>query len=131
MSDFTAIKNALNVTGWDAESYGFYFAMPYAGRELNGSFDADASQILALDPAHLREIAARLPKFDEQAHALIQQENPDEDAAELELSDIIIYANGAFSLGYDVGESEAGQIFLYAAFNADFSLGAELVYEAY
>ena len=76
-------------------------------------------------------VTDRLAGVNERAHQIIQKENPDENAAELLLSDLIIYANGAVSLGYDAGESPAGQLYIYAAFNADFSLQPELFYETY
>lgn len=131
MPDYQAIRNALQTVSWEDEPYGIYFAITYQGRELNGSFFGDKEAVKRTDPTLLERIIAELDNLDVRAHELLQKENPDEDAAELELSDIIIYTNGAVSLGYDAGESPAGQLFLYAAFNADFTLQTELIYEVY
>lgn len=131
MPDYQAIRDALQTVSWEDEPYGIYFAITYQGRELNGSFFGDKDAVKLTDPAQLKRIVAKLDELDVRAHKLLQKENPDEDAAELDLSDIIIYTNGVVSLGYDAGESPAGQLFLYAAFNADFRLQTELIYEVY
>lgn len=131
MPDFQNIRDALKTTSWEDEPYGLYFAITYQNRELNGSMAGDKAEIADMDTQQLERIVSDLAELDERALELIQRENPDEDAGELELSDIIIYVNGAVSLGYDAGESPAGQLYIYAAFNADFSLQDELIFETY
>lgn len=131
MSDFQNIRDALKTISWEDEPYGLYFAITYQNRELNGSMAGDKAEIADMDTQQLERVVSDLAELDERALELIQRENPDEDAGELELSDIIIYVNGAVSLGYDASESPAGQLYIYAAFNADFSLQDELIFETY
>ncbi|WP_259391465.1 hypothetical protein [Paenibacillus sp. 1011MAR3C5] len=50
---------------------------------------------------------------------------------ELVLSALEFDNEGAFRLGYDAGETPAGQLYIYALFSAALELDSTLVYETY
>ena len=124
------IKDALGATSWD-ESYGYYFTIDYDGEELQGSLDYTKGVLDNPDLVQIKKIITKLKAQDEKAHKLIQKAYPDEDATELFLSDLILYGDGSFSLGYGAGESPAGQLYLYVRFNSDFTMDEELIHEIY
>ncbi|WP_341281167.1 leucine-rich repeat domain-containing protein [Paenibacillus sp. FSL H8-0537] len=67
----------------------------------------------------------------ESALALIASLHPDEDVNELVLAELEFAEDRTFRLGYDAGDSPAGQLYIYAAFNHKLEMDSELIYEAY
>ncbi|SFE68797.1 hypothetical protein SAMN04487969_105126 [Paenibacillus algorifonticola] len=65
------------------------------------------------------------------ALALIASMHPDEDASELILSGLEFAGDRTFRLGYDAGDSPAGQLYIYAPFNHKLEMDSELIYEVY
>ncbi|KQO14723.1 leucine-rich repeat domain-containing protein [Paenibacillus sp. Leaf72] len=62
---------------------------------------------------------------------LIAGMHPDEDVNELVLSGLEFAGDRTFRLGYDAGDSPAGQLYIYAAFNHKLEMESELIYEVY
>ncbi|MHC6202644.1 hypothetical protein ACYULU_05550 [Breznakiellaceae bacterium SP9] len=129
MDEIEKIVRELDLDTIDTE-YGIYFSKKINGSLLEGSFDGKQEEIPPLF-SHIKRVFADFAQFDEKAHALIQDTYPDEDASELAAGDIILYPNGAFSIGYDTGDSPAGELCIYVKFNADFTMDTELIYECY
>lgn len=61
----------------------------------------------------------------------IAQLHPDEDVDELILAEVAFEENGNFRLGFDAGDTPAGQLYLFAEFDEVFHLSEQLVYETY
>ncbi|MEN1984605.1 MULTISPECIES: hypothetical protein [Paenibacillus] len=57
--------------------------------------------------------------------------HPDEDVDELILAEVAFEENGNFRLGFDAGETPAGQLYLFAEFDEAFHLSEQLIYETY
>ena len=129
------LTNIWNTKEWAIHSSGVYFVGRYGKYELNFNFTGyTESDVYALSDDFIRRLSTELVKLDQQAHEVIQKDNPDEDVSELELTDIMFDKsgiNGAFSLGYDTGESPAGELYILVKFNEQFIPCPKLIYETY
>ena len=130
------LKEALSANQIEISEYGnIYFQTPCELADegtLNGCLEIENKEdIDKFQPEHLKKIISNLAEFNTKGRQLLKQEFPDEDENEPPLNDIIIYPDGSFSIGYDTGESPAGQLFLYVNYSADFKRNDELIYEAY
>lgn len=61
----------------------------------------------------------------------IKTYNSEEDCSKLEKRYLIFYENGSFQIGYDAGESPAGNLTIYVTFHKDFSAEKGLIFEVY
>ena len=78
------------------------------------------------------QLYVQLDKLDQLAQELIQQEVPQEESIVLTLTDIMLDKSGcydAFALGYDVGESPAGHLYVLATFDENFTAQQDVIYE--
>lgn len=99
---------------------------------LNGCLEIENKEdINKFNSEHLKKIISNIAEWDAKGRQLLKQEFPDEDENEPPLNDIIIYPDGSFSIGYDTGESAAGQLYLYVNYSGNFERNEELIYEAY
>ena len=80
---------------------------------------------------HMQKILSRFSEWDTSGRALIKQEHPEEDENQPELNDLIVKPDGSFKVGFDAGEAEEGQLFLYVCFSSTFEVEMELEYELY
>ena len=74
----------------------------------------------------------QLDELDQVAQEIIQKEIPPDEPVVLELTDIMLDASdcyGAFALGYDVGESTAGQLHVLVSFDENFTARQDVIYE--
>ncbi|MEK3792175.1 leucine-rich repeat domain-containing protein [Paenibacillus sp. FSL R7-0204] len=62
---------------------------------------------------------------------LIADAHPDEDVNELVLADLTFAEDHSFRIGYDAGDTPAGQLCIYAAFDHESELDPKLSYEMY
>ncbi|WP_128102431.1 leucine-rich repeat domain-containing protein [Paenibacillus sp. DCT19] len=62
---------------------------------------------------------------------MIAEAHPDEDVSELVLADAEFQPDRYFRLGYDAGDTPAGQLYIYVEFNGDLEVANDLVYETY
>ena len=82
----------------------------------------------------MQRLFRELEKLDYNAHNVIQAVHPDEDASKLNLADIMFDKSGCygeFALGYDMGESHAGRLYILVKFDEQFQADKELIYETY
>ena len=134
---FEAVKQAVNATSWDEESYGIYFTMDYNGQEINGNFEHLPQELEKADTAQFKKVVQAFADLDKRAFAFIKESlataegGEDIDVESLELTELMFYTDGSFSLGYYAGESDAGDLFIFVAFNSDFTMGPELIYEVF
>lgn len=79
----------------------------------------------------IRKAWESLDALHERALRLIADCHPDEDVNELTLSELYAESDCTVRLGYDAGDTPAGQLFIYAVFNSQLELEEQLLYETY
>ncbi|MBD9033253.1 MAG: hypothetical protein EGR25_03930 [Veillonella atypica] len=131
-----------NVESWTVEPYGVYFVSRRLGtnrlenvgqafQNLNIScsgYTEDEMLSLTFWP----QLYAKLDELDRVAQKIIQKEMPPDDPVVLKLTDIMLDTSGcygAFALGYDVGESTAGQLYVLVSFDEKFTAQQDVIYE--
>ena len=124
-----------NVKDWDKNNAGIYFTGKYGNKEVNFNFNGFTEKDMPLIPDDfMRRLFRELEKLDYNAHEVIQAVHPDEDASKLNLADIMFDKSGCygeFALGYDMGESPAGRLYILVKFDKQFQADKELIYETY
>ena len=124
-----------NVKDWDKNNAGIYFTGKYGNKEVNFNFTGFTEKDMFLIPDDfMQRLFRELEKLDNEAHKVIQDAHPDEDAAELSLTEIIFDISGCykeFALGYDMGESPAGRLYILVKFDKQLHADKELIYETY
>ena len=124
-----------NVKDWDKNNAGIYFTGKYGNKEVNFNFTGftEKDMSLILDDL-MQRLFRELEKLDYNAHNVIQAVHPDEDASKLNLADIMFDKSGCygeFALGYDMGESPAGRLYILVKFDKQLQADKELIYETY
>ena len=124
-----------NVKDWDKNNAGIYFTGKYGNKEVNFNFNGFTEKDMPLIPDDfMQRLFRELEKLDYNAHEVIQAVHPDEDASKLNLTDIIVDKSGCykeFALGYDMGESPAGRLYILVKFDKQLRADKELIYETY
>ena len=124
-----------NVKDWDKNNAGIYFTGKYGNKEINFNFTGFTEKDMSLIPDDfMKRLFRELEKLDYNAHEVIQAVHPDEDASKLNLTEIIFDKSGCykeFALGYDMGESHAGRLYILVKFDEQFQADKELIYETY
>ena len=131
-----------NVEGWSEEPYGVYFVSRRLGTNRLEN-EAQAFQKLNISCTNYTEaevlslpiweqLYVQLDELDQLAQELIQQEMPQVESVVLTLTDIMLDKSGcydAFALGYDVGESLAGHLYVLVPFDENFTAQQDVIYE--
>ena len=124
-----------NVKDWDKNNAGIYFTGKYGNKEVNFNFTGFTEKDMSLIPDDfMKRLFRELEKLDYNAHEVIQAVHPDEDASKLNLTEIIFDKSGCykeFALGYDMGESPAGRLYILVKFDKQLQADKELIYEIY
>ena len=143
-----------NVESWTVEPHGVYFvarqlaADGVANHEDHTietqvenveqafkSFNISCSGYTEVEVLSLpmwEQLYDQLDKLDRLAQEIIQKKKWTEEPVELELTDIMLDTSGcygAFALGYDVGESTAGQLYVLVSFDENFTAPQDVIYE--
>lgn len=131
-----------NVESWTVEPYGVYFVsrrlvtnrlenVGQVFQNLNISCtDYTEAEVLSLPM--WKQLYVQLDKLDQLAQEIIQKEIPPDESVVLKLTDILLDTSGcygAFALGYDVGESTAGQLYVLVSFDENFTARQDVIYE--
>lgn len=131
-----------NVESWSEEPYGVYFVSRRLGnnrlenegqdfQKLNVSCtNYTETEVLSLPM--WKQLSVGLDELDQLAKGLIQKGIPLEESVVLTLTDIILDKSGcydAFALGYDVGESPAGHLYILVPFDENFTAQQDVIYE--
>ena len=131
-----------NVESWSEEPYGVYFVSRRLGinrlenegqafQKLNISCtNYTEAEVLSLPM--WKQLSVELDELDQLAQELIQQEIPQEESIVLTLTDIMLDKSGcydAFALGYDIGESPAGHLYVLVSFDENFTARQDVIYE--
>ena len=131
-----------NVESWTVEPHGVYFIsrrlgtnrLENVGQAFNSlniscsGYTEDEMLSLTFWP----QLYAKLDELDRVAQKIIQKEMPSDDPVVLKLTDIMLDTSGcygAFALGYDVGESIAGQLYVLVSFDENFTARQDVIYE--
>ena len=124
-----------NVKDWDKNNAEIYFTGKYGNKEVNFNFTGFTEKDMSLiRDDFMQRLFRELEKLDYNAHEIIQAVHPDEDASKLNLTEIIFDKSGCykeFALGYDMGESHAGRLYILVKFDEQFQADKELIYETY
>ena len=131
-----------NVESWSEEPYGVYFVsrrlktkslnnVEQAFQKLNVSCtNYTEAEVLSLPM--WKQLYVQLDELDQLAQKLLQQEIPQEESVVLTLTDIMLDKSGcydAFALGYDIGESPAGHLYVLVSFDENFTAQQDVIYE--
>ena len=124
-----------NVKDWDKNNAGIYFTGKYGNKEVNFNFTRFTEKDMSLIPDDfMQRLFRELEKLDNEGNKVIQAVHPDEDASKLNLTEIIFDKSGCykeFALGYDMGESPAGRLYILVKFDKQLRADKELIYETY
>lgn len=120
---------------WDSSPAGTYFISHKSDKDLHFSFSGYSEKYVKSIPDPLmKRLAAEISELDQEALRLIKENFPEEDIEGISLTDVMFDKSGcydAFALGYYVGESPAGELYLLVSFNEKFEANPEVVCEAY
>ena len=93
----------------------------YAGQLLNLSRDGGSGEEPpSRDALFWKRLKEELPELDLKARTVLQNAFPGENIAALPLTELALDQGesfGAFSLGYDAGDTPAGRLYLFLAFD--------------
>ena len=96
----------------------------YAGQMLNLSRDGGSGEEPpSRDALFWKRLKEDLPELDLKAREVLQNAFPGERIAALPLTELALdqgESYGAFSLGYDAGDTQAGRLYLFVAFDEAF-----------
>ena len=143
-----------NVENWTVEPYGVYFVarqlaadgvanheehtietqvenVEQTTKSLNISCSGyTEDEVLSL--TIWQKLYAQLDELDQVAQEIIQKEISPDESVVLELTDIMLDTcgcYGTFTLGYDVGESTAGHLYVLVSFDENFMAQQDVIYE--
>ena len=131
-----------NVESWSVELHGVYFVslrwgtnrlnhVEQTSQKLNISCTG-YTEVEVLSLPMWEQLYVQLDELDQLSQKLIEQEIPQEESIVLTLTDIMLDKSGcydAFALGYDVGESPAGHLYILVSFDEDFTAQQDVIYE--
>ena len=120
---------------WDSSKAGIYFISRRSGKDLHFSFsEYSEKDIKSIPDSLMKRLAAEISELDQEALHLIKENFPEEDIEGISLTDIMFDKSGcydAFALGYYVGESPAGELYLLVSFDEEFEANREVICEVY
>ena len=131
-----------NIESWAVEPYGVYFVSRRLGtnrlenvEQAFNSLNISCSgytedEMLSL--TFWTQLYTKLDELDRVAQEIIQKEIPQKESVVLTLTDIMLDKSGcynAFALGYDIGESPAGHLYVLVSFDENFTAQQDVIYE--
>ncbi|KOR88054.1 leucine-rich repeat domain-containing protein [Paenibacillus solani] len=116
---------------YDVSFPSYKSALQFMEQELslraNVSNKADIERLSPI----IKKVWANLTELNDKALNRIAELHPDEDVSELVLSELEFDKDNMFRLGYNAGETPAGHLYIYVAFNNELEIIGDLVYETY
>lgn len=120
---------------WDSSPAGIYFVSRRFDKDLHFSFSGYSEKdVKSIPDSLMKRLAAEIAELDQKALRLIKESFPDEDIEGIPLTDVMYDKSGcydAFALGYYVGESPAGELYLLVSFDEEFEANNEVICEVY
>jgi len=105
----------------------------YAGQMLNLSRDGGSGEEPpSRDALFWKRLKEELPELDLKAREVLRNAFPGERIAALPLTELALDQDesyGAFALGYDTGDTQAGRLYLFVPFDEDFQPCGEPICE--
>ena len=124
-----------NGKSWDSSPAGIYFVSRKPDKDLHFSFSGYSEKdVKSIPDPLMKRLATEISELDQEALHLINENFPDEDIEGISLTDIMFDKSGcydAFALGYYVGESPAGELYLLVSFGEEFEANPEVICEVY
>lgn len=121
--------------GWHCNDDNICFTGNVYGKEINFDFSGYKEKEIVSDLGDCIEgILKNFKQLDIVARGIIKDQHKDEDVDILELSDIIFDKSGCynmFALGYRVGETQAGELYILIKFDENLLADSDIVYEVY
>lgn len=122
---------------WNGEAFDcgtrLCIEIPYAGKALTVSRGGgSAEEPPSRDLRFWRRLKEELPELDLKARAVLQNTFPGENIAALPLTELALDQDesyGVFALGYDTGDTQAGRLYLFVAFDEAFHPAGEPICE--
>ena len=120
---------------WDSSTAGIYFVSRKSGKDLHFSFSGYSEKdIKSIPDSIMKRLSVELAELDQEALRLIKENFPEENVEGISLTDVMFDKSGcydAFALGYYVGESPAGELYLLVSFDEEFEANNEVICEVY
>lgn len=120
---------------WDSSTAGIYFVSRKSGKDLHFSFSGYSEKdIKSIPDSLMKRLAAEIAELDQKALRLINENFSGEDIEGISLTDVMFDKSrcyDAFALGYYVGESPAGELYLLVSFDEEFEANSEVICEVY
>lgn len=120
---------------WERSPAGIYFISCKSDKDLHFSFSGYSEKdVKSVPDVFMKRLAAKITELDDKALSLIKEKFPKENVECISLTDVMFDKSGcydAFALGYYVGESPAGELYLLVSFNDEFQDNPEVVCEVY
>ena len=120
---------------WDSSPAGIYFVSRRLGKDLHFSFSGYSEKdVKSIPDSLMKRLATEIIELDQKALRLINENFPDEDIEGISLTDAMFDKSGcydAFALGYYVGESPAGELYMLVSFDEEFEANNEVICEVY
>lgn len=120
---------------WDSSPAGIYFISCRSGKDLHFSFSGYSEKdIKSIPDSIMKRLSVELAELDQEALRLIKENFAGEDIEGISLTDIMFDKSGcydAFALGYYVGESPVGELYLLVSFDEEFEANREVICEVY
>ena len=120
---------------WDSSTAGIYFVSRKSGKDLHFSFSGYSEKdIKSIPNSIMKRLSIELTELDQEALRLIKENFPEENVEGITLTDVMFDKSGcydAFALGYYVGESPAGELYLLVSFDEEFEANREVICEVY
>ena len=120
---------------WYCNDNLIHFSGNAFGKKISFDFSGYREEELLSSLAPIIErIINDIERLDKEARSIIKGQHKDEDVNVLELTNIIFDKSGCydiFALGYHVGETEAGELYLLIKFDKNFFGNSDIVYEVY
>lgn len=110
-------------------SYSTMFS--YKGKELSVTVDVPSKADMKRLSPIIKNAWDHFGELSDRALDQIAKTHPDEDVTELVLSTLEFDRDSTFRLGYDAGDTPAGLLYIYVAFNKKLEMQSELIYETY
>lgn len=120
---------------WDSSPAGIYFISRRFGKDLHFSFsEYSEKDVKSIPDSIMKRLSVELTELDQEALRLIKENFPEENVEGISLTDVMFDKSGCydvFALGYYVGESPAGELYLLVSFDEEFEANREVICEAY
>ena len=124
-----------NGINWEETAGGIYFTSHKLAKELKFNFSGYNEESLSyIKDSLMIKLAAELETLDNIARQIIQEKFDDDKTEKLELTDVMFDISGCygvFALGYYVGESPAGELYLLVKFDNELNADRDLIYEVF